>query len=226
MRHILSADIGSELVVENRCYTITGKKEFMVNNTKAYRVTLYNEYENIFLEIKRELALNYQIFKYSLIESIKNNQNFLSILGTNTLGYNNPKLSQNNIYKKVRVKKENYTLIKHIVTEDELPEDYQSKGYYHDENGYYYFFTKKYSPLIKEFEKTKVKVWEYKQNNNLRLLVETQEGKNSKIFIYKGKELKNSEVTLLKPADRAEETLPQQGRIQRPNTPYFSPYYR
>jgi len=189
--------IGDTIKVEGKTYTLTKKEEFYINGIKAFKLTLFSETQTIFLEIKRELALNYQIFKYSLLESIQNSGHFLSILGTNTLGYKNEKLSKSNVFKKVKIKKERYDLFKHIVTEDELPEDYQQKGYYKDENGNFYFFAKRYSPAIKELNSEKRLSWEYKQDNNLRLLIETKKEPNSMIYLYKGKELKPSEISVI-----------------------------
>jgi hypothetical protein len=221
MKKLITTQVGDMLQLDGRSYTITQKDECYINGIKAYRLSLFNELESIMIEIKREFALNYQIFRYSLVESIKYNPIFLSILGTNTLGYKNPKLSNSNIYKKVKIKNEKYDLFKHIVAEDELPEDYQDRGYYKDENGNYYFFTKRYSPQLKEISNEKRLSWEYKQDNNLRLLIETKDSKNSNIFIYKGREILKSEITLIN-HDRVLKTplQPQMNQIQ--DTPHLN----
>jgi len=213
VKKLINSFIGDIIEVENKEYTLTKKEEYLLNNTKAFRFTLFSDTNSIVIEIKREFALNYQIFKYSLIDSIAFSNNFISILGTNTLGYKNPKLSPSNIYKKVKLKKERYDLFKHIVSEDELPEDWEKEGYYKDENGNYYFFTKRYSPQIKKLSYEKRLSWEYKQDNNLRLMIETKGDKNSKIYIYKGKELRKSDLFVK--SYRVLETSLQQERNQR-----------
>ena len=38
--------------------------------------------------------------------------------------------------------------------------------------------------------------WEYKQDNNTRLLIETKKNTNDKIFIYKGKELSLKDISM------------------------------
>jgi len=219
LKKLLNSYIGDIVEVENKEYTLTKKEEYLLNGNKAFRFTLFSDTQTIILEIKREFALNYQIFKYSLIDSFEYNNNFISILGTNTLGYNNPKLSKTSIYKKVKLKKERYDLYKHIVSEDDLPEDYQSQGYHKDANGYYYFFTKKYSPQIKKSAYEKRLSWEYKQDNNIRLMIETKGDKNSKIFIYKGKELRNSDLEVR--SLRVLETSQQQEKSQRQDSHYL-----
>jgi hypothetical protein len=221
MKKLMSCQVGDIIYLDGKNYTVTQKKECFINDTKAFRISLFNELESILIEIKRELALNYQIFKYSLVESVKYNPVFISILGTNTLGYNNPKLSKSNIYKKVKIKKERYDLFKHIVEKDELPEDYKNKGYYKDENGSYYFFTKRYSPQLKKFSNENRLSWEYKQDNNLRLMIETKDSKNSNIFIYKGKEILNSEITIIN-LDKTLKTPLQPQMSQILDDPHFS----
>lgn len=216
MKSLYGCSVGDLVSIEGFLYTVSKREELFINNSKALRLTLSNERESFFVEIKKEFALNYQIFKYFLVESLPANPQFLSVLGTNTLGYKNEKISKSNIFKKVKLKKEKYDLFKHIVSEDELPEDYQSKGYYKDENGYYYFFTKRYSPQIKKSKNKNMLSWEYKQDNNIRLLIETEKQKNSKINIYKGKELKKEEIAILNP--NSLEKSPQPKMNQIPNT--------
>jgi len=213
--------VGDIISVEGQTYTLKKKEEFFLNDSKALKLSLYNHHECIFIEIKKEYALNYQIFKYKLVETLDPNPQFLTILGTNTLGYKNKKISKSDIFKKVKLKKERYDLFKHIVSKDELPEDYESKGYYHDENGNYYFFTKRYSPQIKKTDFEKKLSWEYKQDNNIRLLIETDFSKRSKIHIYKGKELKPTQI---RPYNSLE-TSQQQERNQIPNTHHRSLAY-
>jgi hypothetical protein len=221
MKKLLSCQVGDIIYLDGKHYTVTQKNECFINDMKAFRISLFSELESILIEIKREFALNYQIFRYSLVESIKYNPVFLSILGTNTLGYNNPKLSKSNIYKKVKIKKERYDLFKHIVEKDELPKDYKNKGYYKDENGNYYFFTKRYSPQLKKFSDGNRLSWEYKQDNNLRLMIETKDSKNSNIFIYKGREILSSEITVIN-HDKVSKTPLQPQMSQIPDNPRFS----
>ena len=197
MKTLLELNVGSEIFVKNKAYMIIQKEKFFQNNAPAVRYTISNKREKKFLEIKREFALNYQIFLYELIESFAYDFSFLSILGTNTLGYKNPKISKNNIYTKVNLKNQKYDLIKHIVDKDDLPKDYLEKGYHQDEYGEWYFYTKRYKPTIREFDGKKLYLWEYKQNGNIRLQITTNYIEKSNILIFKGEELWQSEVTTL-----------------------------
>ncbi len=195
MKNMFDLNIGENIEIEGISYKIILKKEFYCNNSKGMRYIIKNSFDQFILDIKREFALNYSMFIYSFVEKIKYNTTFISILGTNTLGYKNPNISSNNIYKKVKIKNQKYDLVKHIVPKEELPEDYKQKEYRQDGYGNWYFFTKRYLPSTKKFKDTKYDFWEYQQNN-IRLLIEVDSYKKEDIKIYKGKEITLNNISL------------------------------
>ena len=199
MKRLLKLNLGDEIFIKNTPFVVKSSQSFIQKGALAKSYLLKNKNTYFTLEIKKEFALNYQIFLYELVEKLSYNLSFISILGTNTLGFNNPKISSTTTYSKVNLRSQKYDLIKHIVTEDDLPTDYKTKGYHKDENGNWYFFTKKYSPLVRKTKDESKYIWEYKQNNNTRLLITTKVDKNDYIYIYKGEELWQSEVSLSKP---------------------------
>jgi len=214
MKRLLKFKLGDEIYIKNRAFIVKSTQSFIQKGALAKSYLLKNKDSYFTLEIKKEFALNYQIFLYELVEKLSYNRSFISILGTNTLGFNNPKISPSTTYSKINLKDQKYDLVKHIVTEDELPFDYIAKGYHRDENGNWYFFTKKYSPLVRKTKDESRYIWEYKQNNNTRLLITTNADKNDYIYIYKGKELWQSEVSLSKSL----KTSPLQQKSQIPST--------
>ncbi len=216
MKTIFNLNVEDKIFVKNKAYLITKKDNFLQNNSKAVSYTITNKKEVLVVEIKREFTLNYQIFLYKKVETLPFEVSFLSILGTNTLGFKNKKVSKNNIYTKINLKSQKYDLVKHIVDKEELPEDYLSKGYHLDEYGEWYFYTKRYEPTIRVTKQTKEQVWEYKQNGNIRLLISTDLNQKSKIDIFKGEELWQSDVTTSKTL----KTSPQAQKNQRLSTLY------
>lgn len=184
---------GDKAIIEQEEFTLQNRFEFILNNKTAVRYIFKNSHKTIIIEVKRELALNYQLFLYECIEELKYNNQFISILGTNTLSYDNKNLSIKPIYQKVNIKNEPFELIKHIIDEEELPLEYEKLGYYKDENDLWYFFTKKYSSTKRTYHSLEKESWEYKQDNNIRLFIEACQIDDS-IEIYKGKEIKKSDI--------------------------------
>ncbi len=197
MKKLLDLKIYDEIFVKDKAFIISKKDIFFQSNSKAVRYTISNKKETFLLEIKREFALNYQIFLYKKIDTFAYDFTFISILGTNTLGYKNNKVSKNNIFTKINIKNQKYDLVKHIVEESDLPENYLAKGYHLDEYGNWYFYTKRYEPTTIKIDNQKEQVWEYKQDGNIRLLITTNIDKKANISIFKGEELWQSEVTTL-----------------------------
>lgn len=184
---------GDKATIEKKQYYLKDRLEFTTNSKTAVKYVFENSSKTLIVEVKKELALNYQLFLYECIEELKYNNQFLSILGTNTLSYDNTILSNEPIYQKVKIKNESYELIKHIVEEDELPTNHEQLGYYQDENSNWYFFTKKYSSIKRTYDKEDKDSWEYKQDNNLRLFIEASKDSDL-IQVYKGKEIKKSDI--------------------------------
>ena len=214
MNKLLKLKVGDEIYIKNTPFIVKSPQSFIQKGALAKSYLLKNKDSYFKLEIKKEFALNYQIFLYELVEKITYNKSFISILGTNTLGFNNPKISSSTVFSKVNLRAQKYDLIKHIVCEDELPLDHTAKGYHKDENGNWYFFTKKYSPLVRKTKDESRYIWEYKQDNNIRLQITTEADKSNYIYIYKGKELWQSEVSFSKSL----KTAPQQQKSQIPST--------
>ena len=164
-------------------------------NSLACRYKLFNKKDNkvIWLEVKKDRALNYQLFYYEKVQHMDYDPSFLALVGTQTIGYNNPNetLTNQMVYNRIPKKGEVVMPIKHLVTEDELPENPKENGYYKDANGNWYFMTKRSNGTLKKFDDSlKIRSWEYKYKQN-RLLIEMQDQNNflTNITIYEGKEI-------------------------------------
>jgi hypothetical protein len=162
-------------------------------NSPACRYKMVRTFDNdeIWLEVKKDRAHNYQLFYYEKVEELDYNPTFLALLGSTTIGYNAPatKKDEQIIYNIIHKKGEQLKPIKHIVDADELPENPNAHGYYKDANENWYFMTKQSNGSVKTFHNQQKRSWEYK-NSNDRLLIEMQEGDiYSDISIYEGQEI-------------------------------------
>jgi len=164
-------------------------------NSLACRYKLFNKTENkeIWLEVKKDRALNYQLFCYEQVKHMDYDPSFLALVGTQTIGYNNPneKVTTQMVYNRIPKKGEVIMPIKHLVSDDELPENPKEHGYHKDANGNWYFMTKRSNGTLKKFDDTlKIRSWEYKHKQN-RLLIEMQDQNSllTNITIYEGKEI-------------------------------------
>jgi hypothetical protein len=186
------------VVISNNIYHLKDILEFTLNGKKAFRYIFENNYRDILVEVKKELTLNYQIFLYKSIDIVDYSSQFISMLGANTISYPNSLVSNRPIFKRVNMRGELYEVIKHIVDEEELPEDFQDLNYHVDENGVYYFLTRKYNSTKRLYcSNNLTESWEYKQDGNIRLLIESHPNSN-RVLIYKGEEIRKSEIKSLK----------------------------
>jgi len=177
--------LNSELFI---CKNITNFTD--AQNSLASRYELLSKVgKTIWLEVKKDRALNYQLFYYEKVQQLDYDPSFLALVGTQTLGYTNPKKESlfQTVYDRIPKKGEVVMPIKHLVSEDELPINPKENGYYKDANGNWYFMTKRSEGTVKRFEDSlKIRSWEYK-NKHDRLLIEMRDRKN--ITIYEGKEI-------------------------------------
>lgn len=170
------------------------------NNSFACRYQLKSELndKNICLEVKKDRAHNYQMFYYEIIEEVSYNPTFLALLGSTTIGYNNPYTQDDEqiIYNIIPRHGERLISIKHIVTKDELPINPKEIGYNKDANNNWYFMANQSEGSVKKFANgNKQRSWEYK-NNQDRLLIEIQNDCDiySNIMIYEGKEISRRDL--------------------------------
>ena len=154
--------------------------------------------EEIWLEVKKDRALNYQLFYYKQVEQIEYNPTFLALVGSSTIGYQNPHREKEKqvIYNRIIKKGEIIMPIKHLVSEDELPTNPNSHGYYKDGNDNWYFMTRKSEGTVKRFDNNlKKRSWEYKYKQT-RLLIEMADFNDTltDITIYEGKEITRKDI--------------------------------
>ena len=159
----------------------------------ACRYQLLRKFDEkeIWLEVKKDRAQNYQLFYYEKVEEMEYNPSFLALVGTQTIGYHSPNNKKQVVYNRVPKKGELVMPIKHLVSEDELPENPEENGYFLDANNNWYFLTKRSEGTLKNFNNNlKKRSWEYKHDHS-RLLIEMKDFNNSltDITIYEGREL-------------------------------------
>ena len=177
-------------------------------NYQSTRYMLSNEKDSYILDVQKDSMKNITLTCYHLIEAMEFDLNFLSLVGTSPLGYNNPKMPNVDyvLYEKEPEKHEECETIKFMVTEEELPSnDPEDMGYYQDGNGHWYFMTQRTKGSLLKFENDYKLSWEYKQEKDERLLIEMQAFKNMQeyireeptIYIYEGKALKRKDIKIV-----------------------------
>ncbi len=166
----------------------------------ASRYQLFRESDSkeIWLEVKKDRALNYQLFYYEKVEELASDPSFLSIIGTSAIKYQNPHLKDSTLtlYNRVPKKGEVIMPIKHLIEEDDVPENPQEYGYFKDGNNNWYFMTKRSEGTLKNFDNNlKKRSWEYKHEHH-RLLIEMQDESDSlnEITIYTGREIERKNL--------------------------------
>jgi hypothetical protein len=163
------------------------------SNACRYQLVRVGDGKEVWLEVKKDRALNYQLFYYEKVEELEYDPSFLALVGSSTIGYHNPNIKSTKqvVYNRIQKRGEVVMPVKHLVSEDELPKNPYENGYYKDGNDNWYFMTKKSEGTLKKFDNNLQKrSWEYK-NNQSRLLIEMKDLNNSltDIVIYEGKEI-------------------------------------
>lgn len=215
MNRLLPLQIGSFIelnevdAIENHLFVCTDVKPYYNQyNYQSFRYMLkshINEEEYI-LDVSKCYNKDIKIVCVKEIEELDFDQNFLSLVGTSPLGYNHPDIQNIDfVLYNIEVNPLNYSEdIKYVVLEDELPKNPKEHGYMQDGNGNWYFLAKKDCGFLLEFEEDFKRVWEYKQDENERLIIEIEALKSSwdyikekpPIKIYSGKRLARSDIKL------------------------------
>ncbi len=169
-------------------------------NSKACRYQLLSilDKKEIWIEVKKDRAHNYQLFYYKKVEELEYDPSFLALVGTQSIGYFSPNSNNKEqiVYDRIPKKGELVMPIKHLVSEDELPDNPLENGYSKDGNKNWYFMTKRSEGTLKNFSnKLRKRSWEYKFEQN-RLLIEMQDLGNTlkDITIYEGQEIERRQI--------------------------------
>ncbi len=171
------------------CNNIVNFTDSQNSYAAKYQLLRTTDNKEIYLEVKKDRALNYQLFYYEIVQEMEFNPTFISLIGTSSIGYNKPdeKHAPQVVYNRIPKKGELTMPIKHIVEEAELPNNPEKNGYFKDGNGNWYFMTKKSEGNLKKFNNNiKTRSWEYKHKQN-RLLIEMEN--QEFITIYEGREI-------------------------------------
>jgi len=182
----ISQNMKKELYI---CQNISNFRDSQNSLATRYELLRKEDNKEIYLEVKKDRALNYQLFYYEVVQEMEYNPSFMALIGTSTIGYNPPdaKHASQVIYNRISKKGEDTMPIKYIVEDSEIPANPSQEGYYKDGHGNWYFMTKKSKGTLKEFDNNlKKRSWEYKNNQN-RLLIEVENQDN--IIIYEGREI-------------------------------------
>ncbi len=187
-----------EIKTEYICHKILNFTDAQNSIACRYQLFCQIDGKEIWLEVKKDRALNYQLFYYEKAQIVKNCPSFLAIVGTQTLGYHNPseKNTKQIIYNRIPKKGEIVMPVKHLISEDELPQDPHLNGYYKDANENWYFMTKRSEGTLKNFDNNlKMRSWEYKHDQN-RLLIEMLDFDKTltDITIYEGREIQRKNL--------------------------------
>jgi hypothetical protein len=184
----------------------------LYENEHNYKCSRYilssNEsYSLYILDVQKTYEKDIKITCYKLLEEMEFDLNFLSLVGTSPLGYNRPDMKNIDyiLYDLVKKPNSDTESIKFLVTKDELPDNPEDKGYAQDGNSNWYFMANRTKGSMLKFSDDYKLSWEYKQDDDERLLIEmvAQKGiqdyiKNAPpIYVYDGKALKRRDIKIL-----------------------------
>ena len=184
-----------------------------IKHTNAATIARYHlqnmdNLQTYILEVTKDKALNFHIHCYQLLEQKPYNHAFISILGTESIGYQlkTEEQPQFTIYHRILHKNENLNIYKYIADADDFDRSPEYYGYNQDANGNWYLLMQKSDGIVKNFTHNQPKrSWEYKQTDDQRLLIELEESgqKKEKYFdIFHGKRLKRKDIKLVPWAEK------------------------
>ncbi len=181
-------------------------------NAQNYLCTRYflshqDDDSRYILDVQKDSMQNISLICYQLIEEMDFDLNFLSLVGTSPLGYHNPQIPNIDyiLYEKIENYYEDKEVIKFLVTNEEVPHNPEEKGYYQDGSGNWYFLSERSHGTLLRFRDDYKLSWEYKQEQNERLLIELQAFTNMNeymhqqptIYIYEGEKLHRRDIKVL-----------------------------
>jgi len=189
----------------------------MFENSHNYRSTRYvleQDGSRYLLDVQKDSMQNIIMTWYHLIEEMRFDLNFLSLVGTSPLGYHNPLMPNIDyiLYEKLENVNEETEMLKFMVTEEEVPENPQEYGYYQDGNGHWYFMTERAKGSLLKFDNDYKLSWEYKQEKEERLLIELEAYTHMQdyiqqqpiIFIYEGEKIHRRDIKIMHEAGALE----------------------
>ncbi len=176
----------------------------MDDYTKVARYTLKDIRDNksIDIEISKDKNNNFHIFAYDLIETKPFSHTFSSILGVDSIGYNNlDNFNTHTLYHRINYPNEKLELYKYICDTETIPTHPSNIGYEQDGEGRWYMLIYRSNGRVKKFTPDdQRRSWEYETQNQKRLLVELNENKKideSYFHIYNGQKLNRRELKLV-----------------------------
>jgi len=217
MRGLLNLSVDSEIElkeiddIDNHPFICEDIESYINQfNYPSYRYYLRSliTYDTYILDVQKCYNQDIKLLCIKEEERLEYDQNFLSLVGTSPLGYNHKELQHIDfiLYNIVSNPMSSFETIKYIVDKDELPSNPEEKGYLKDGNNNWYFLAKKDDGAIIKFENAYKRVWEYKQDEDQRLIIETKALKSEweyikirpDISIYIGKRLHRRDIRLKK----------------------------
>jgi hypothetical protein len=205
--HIAIKGIDDEESLLCRCEDVIWYENEHNYNCSRYILSSDESSSLYILDVQKTYNKDIKLTCYRLLEEMEFDLNFLSLVGTSPLGYHRPDMKNIDYILYDLIKKENSDIdsIKFLVTKDELPDNPEEKGYAQDGNSNWYFMANRTKGSMLKFSDDYKLSWEYKQEENERLLIEmiAQKGmqdyiKNEpSIYVYDGKALKRKDIKIL-----------------------------
>jgi len=184
------------------CKNIENITHLHKSNTVRYHLQDMDNNQNYILELHKDKNQNFHIHYYKLLEQKPYSHVFISILGTQSIGYQlkTDKNEHFGIYNIVTNKNEKLTTYKYIADIDDLEKHPSFYGYKKDANNNWYILMQKSKGILKNFTNNQIKrSWTYQQATNTLLIEIDEKSKQEKKYfdIFHGKALKRTEIKLI-----------------------------
>jgi hypothetical protein len=190
-----------------RCEDIVEYENEYNYNCSRYILSSEHSSSLHILDVQKNYDKDIKLTCYRLLEEMEFDLNFLSLVGTSPLGYHRPDMKNIDYILYDLIKKHNSDMdsIKFMVTKEELPSSPEEKGYAQDGNGNWYFMANRTKGSMLKFDDAYKLSWEYKQDEDERLLIEMKAQKGMQeyiknepsIYVYDGKALKRKDVKIV-----------------------------
>ncbi len=193
-----------KLNLKRRTFVCDDLQSFTGSCAKIARYTLKDRLGGklIDLEISKDIDKNFHIYAYDLVETKPFSHTFSSILGVDSIGYNNQnEFDAHTIYRRIRYPGEKLELYKYICDPNTVPTHPSNIGYEQDGEGRWYMLIYRSNGRVKKFAPDNLKrSWEYETTDKKRLLIELNETQkiDKRFFhIYNGSKLERKELKLI-----------------------------
>jgi hypothetical protein len=187
-----------------RCVDFRSVYNYSCPVVARYTLEEIEEGTTIELEVCKDRSHNFHIYAYSPVETKPFNISFLSVLGTDSIGFVENREKEEvdaTIYRRILHSDEKLDIYKYYCDEEELERSPYDLGYSRDGSGRWYMLMSRSQGVRKHFFNNETRrCWEYESDAHIRLLIELNESSKEdekRFYIYKGEAIKRDQIQIV-----------------------------